>query len=92
MMQSASRHCVSLLAFHQTGEAVQRGKVDDEISSQVLPLTTFCISVPSRGLHCTQVFLISKSHLSQRHVFINALKVLYSCFLADPQSRCSENA
>jgi hypothetical protein len=54
-MQSASRHCISLLAVHQKGEAVQRGKVDGEISSQVLPLSTFCISVPSRELHCTHV-------------------------------------
>jgi hypothetical protein len=55
MMQSASRHCISLLAVYQKGEAVQRGKVDGEISSQVLPLPTFGISVPSKELQCAQV-------------------------------------
>jgi hypothetical protein len=35
--------------------------VDDEISSQVLPLPTFCNSVPSRELHCTHLcFLFQK--------------------------------
>jgi hypothetical protein len=33
----------------------------------------------------TRVFLISDSRLSQREVLINALKVLYGRFLAEPQ-------
>jgi hypothetical protein len=55
LKQSASRHCINLLAVHQKGEAVQRGKFADEISSQVLPLPTFFVSFPSRDLHCTHV-------------------------------------
>jgi hypothetical protein len=44
-----------LLIWRVKREAMQRGKVGDEIRSQVLPLPTFCISVPSRELHCTHV-------------------------------------
>jgi hypothetical protein len=81
-----SQHPGISSAVHQKGEAVQRGKVDDEISPQVLPLPTFCISVHSRVLHCTHVcFSFQKIHLSQREMFINALKVLYSRFLAERQ-------
>jgi hypothetical protein len=59
---------------------VQRGKVDDEISSQVLHFG----SLQGVALY-TRMFLISKRRLSQYEVFINALKVSYSRFLAEPQ-------
>jgi hypothetical protein len=60
---------------------MQRGKVDDEMSCQVLPLTSFCISVPSR--RCTVHTCVShfkKSSFAASNVY-KGLKSFIQPFL-----------
>jgi hypothetical protein len=66
---TAPTHCISLLAVHHNGAAVQRGKVDDAMTSQVLPQPTRCISAPSSKFGRKHVFLVSKTLLSQLEAY-----------------------
>jgi hypothetical protein len=73
-MPSSHRHCISLLAIHQKGEA---GKVDDALSSQTLqkPASLHFSSFQGLLLY-TCVLLISESLLLQCQVFLMCYAVV----------------
>jgi hypothetical protein len=64
------------------------------MSSQVLKQPTCLISVPSRELHRTHLSCSFQKAclLSHREVFINALSISYSRFLAEPRQGWSKIA